>query len=87
MPDRLAPVPMIFAEFAPLDRTDDFKVIGVEMGDHLSTGSDPVNGFQGLRVRLSFKPKPLTGPDSIDLPDLTPSTSPLILQAETAYRT
>ena len=35
MPDRLAPVPMIFAEFAPLDRTDDFKVIGVEVGDHL----------------------------------------------------
>jgi hypothetical protein len=66
MPDRLAPVPMIFAEFAPLDRTDDFKVIGVEMGDHLSTGSDPVNGFQGLRVRLSLKPKPLTGPDHID---------------------
>jgi Glycosyl-hydrolase 97 N-terminal len=26
-------------------------------------GSDSVNGFQGLRVRLSFKPKPLTGSD------------------------
>jgi hypothetical protein len=37
-----------------------------------STGSDPVNGFQGLQVRLSFKPKPLTGPDlapSITGPD------------------
>jgi hypothetical protein len=26
-------------------------------------GSDPVNGFQGLRDRLSFKPKPLSGSD------------------------
>jgi hypothetical protein len=38
----------------------------------LSTRSDPVNGFQGLRVRLSFKPKPLASregaPGELDRP-------------------
>ena len=53
MPDRLAPVPMIFAEFAPLDRTDELKVIGVEMGDHLSSSNTPF--AVGTRDRRSSR--------------------------------
>jgi hypothetical protein len=41
--------------------------VGAQGDPLLWTGSDPVRGFQGLRVRLSFKPKPLTGSDPFNL--------------------
>ena len=34
----------------------------------LSRGSDPINGFQGLRVHSSFNTKPLSGADPFHEP-------------------